>query len=423
MKAIRIGAGAGFADDRIEPAAELVTHGDLDYLIFECLAERTIALAQRERLHDPNLGYDEWLEDRMDAVLTECARRKIRIITNMGAANPLAAARVVGDVARRKNITGLKIAAITGDDVLGLVQEIDPPLLERDGTLSDLAGTLVSANAYLGAEAVVAALTAGADIVITGRIADPSLFLAPMIYEFCWATDNYDMLACGLAAGHMLECAGQLTGGYFADPGFKEVPRLSYLGFPIAEVRADGYFEVSKVDGSGGEVSVRTCTEQILYEVHDPANYASADVVANFAGVQLKQVGPDRVAVTGLTGSRKPDQLKVCVGYRDGWIGTGEISYGGANASERGQLALDIVAKRLALLGVTTETRFELIGSNAVRRGGPITRAVAPPPEVRVRVAGRTRDLVLAKRIGREVTSLWLNGPAGGGGRSAPPTR
>ncbi|MFC0548740.1 acyclic terpene utilization AtuA family protein [Kutzneria chonburiensis] len=394
MRTIRIGAGAGFADDRVEPAVELAERGDLDYLVFECLAERTIALAQLDRLRDPAAGFTEWLPERMAAVLPACARRGTKIITNMGAANPLRAADVVAEVAREAGLTGLTIAAVTGDDVLDLVA--------RDENT-------VSANAYLGCEPVVRALAQGADVVVTGRIADPSLFLAPLVHEFGWAMDDWPRLGRGLCLGHLLECAGQVTGGYFADPGHKDVPDLAHLGFPLAEAAEDGTFAVTKVAGTGGMVTVATCTEQLLYEVHDPAAYVSADVTADFSAVELTPIGPDRVLVTGATGRPRPDGLKVSVGYLDGFLGEGEISYAGPNAVARGRLALDILRARLD----ADELRFDLIGVDAVRRG---PKVVAEPPEVRVRVAGRTSTVDAARRIGREVSALWLNGPAGGAG-------
>ncbi|WP_297542985.1 acyclic terpene utilization AtuA family protein [Amycolatopsis sp.] len=412
---MRIGSGAGFADDRVEPAVELAEHGELDYLVFECLAERTIALAQLQRRRDPRSGYNEWLAERMQAVLPVCARRGVRIVTNMGAANPLAAAEVVTGVARDAGLTGLRIAAVTGDDVLDLVERADSRLPELGGTVGSLGEDLVSANAYLGAAGVAEALADGADVVLTGRIADPSLYLAPLIHEFGWAPDDWDRLGRGLCAGHLLECAGQVTGGYFADPGRKEVPGLARLGFPIAEVTEDGVFTVTKVPGSGGRVTVATCVEQLLYEVHDPAAYVSADVVADFSGAELVQTGEDRVRVSGVSGHARPETLKVSVGYLDGYRGEGQISYAGPNAVARGRLALDIVRERLALTRVaTTELQFELIGVDAVHRGAGAS--AAEPNEVRARVAGRTRGLADARRIGREVSSLWLNGPAGGAG-------
>ena len=419
MRSVRIGSGAGFADDRIEPAAELAEHGRLDYLVFECLAERTIALAQQDRRRDPRAGFNPWLADRMDAVLGHCRRQGVKIITNMGAANPLAAAELVADLARRMGLAGLRVAAVTGDDVLGLVAGSDLPLLDRPGTVKSLGESVISANAYLGCEAIVQALADGADVVITGRVADPSLYLAPLVCEFGWPLDDWDLLGKGIGAGHLLECAGQVTGGYFADPGVKDVPGLARLGFPLAQVAQDGSFSITKVPGSGGRVTVRTCIEQLLYEVHNPAAYVSADAVADFSGARLTQTGYDAIAVTGITGAERPDTLKVSVGYLDGYVGEGEISYAGPNAEARGRLALDLVRERLEMAGVpTAETRFELIGVDAVHRGAGGS-FVEQPREVRARVAGRTATLQQARRIGHEVSALWLNGPAGGGGATS----
>ncbi|WP_326568920.1 acyclic terpene utilization AtuA family protein [Amycolatopsis rhabdoformis] len=413
-RTVRIGSGAGFADDRIEPAVELAERGELDYLVFECLAERTIALAQLARSRDPLAGYNEWLPDRMHAVLATCAANGTKIVTNMGAANPLEAARVVAGIARCEGLTGLRIAAVTGDDVLHLVTAGDLPLTDRPGTVAALGG-VISANAYLGCEGIVRALAEGADVVLTGRTADPSLYLAPLVHEFGWALDDWDRLGKGICLGHLLECAAQVTGGYFADPGFKDVPDLARLGFPIVEADADGTFVVTKVAGSGGRVDRRTCTEQLLYEVHDPAAYVGPDVVADFSGVRFRELGADRVEVTGATGRARPDRLKVSVGHLDGFLGEGQISYAGANALARGRLALDLVRERLASAGLSgADLRYELIGVDAVVRG---RRAdTDDPPEVRVRVAGRTRTLEAARYLGREVSALWLNGPAGGGG-------
>ncbi|MGH6910162.1 MAG: acyclic terpene utilization AtuA family protein [Phenylobacterium sp.] len=251
MKTIRIGAGAGFSGDRIEPAVELVEHGRLDYLVFECLAERTIALAQQARRRDPTGGYDTLLETRMRAVLPGCRQRGVRIVSNMGAANPIAAARRVVEIARDLGLRGLKVAALTGDDVLDLALRENPTLLTGPGRVRDIGvDRIQSANAYLGADGIVEALRRGADVVIAGRVADPSLFLGPLIHEFGWASDDWDLLGRGVLVGHLLECAGQLSGGYFADPGVKPVAGLARLGFPYAEVSADGSAVVSKAPGS-----------------------------------------------------------------------------------------------------------------------------------------------------------------------------
>lgn len=413
---VRIGCGAGFADDRIDPAVELVVAGDLDYLVFECLAERTIALAALEKSRDSRLGYNEWLTERMEAVLAECVNRNVKIVTNMGAANPVAAAQVVAEIGRRLGLPGLRIAAVTGDDVLQVVGDAELPLLETPQTMADLRGTIVSANAYLGAEGIVQALALGAQVVITGRVADPSLFIAPLMFEFGWDREDWDLLGKAACAGHLLECAAQVTGGYFADPGVKDVPGIANLGFPIAEVAADGTFVVTKVEGSGGIVSVQTCTEQLLYEVHDPASYISADVVADFSAVEFTQLGPDRVAVRGATGRPRPANLKVSVGYRDGYIGEGQISYAGPQALERARLAIAVLKERLATTADTlVAMQFDLIGLDSVHRGSAVPTA-SVPDEIRVRAATRSRTEEDARRTGREVVALWLNGPAGGAG-------
>jgi hypothetical protein len=411
MRSIRIGAGAGFAGDRIEPAVELVEKGELDYLCFECLAERTIALAQLARQRDPAAGYDPRLERRMRAVLAPAMARGVRIVSNMGAANPLAAMRAALAVARDMGLAGVRMAAVLGDDVLGAISGQDHPLIDRAGTLADLEP--VSANAYLGAFPIARALAEGAQVIFTGRVCDPALFLAPMIHAFGWAQDDWTRLARGTVVGHLLECAGQLTGGYFADPGFKDVPALARLGFPLAQVSEDGHAVLTKVAGSGGRLTLANAREQAMYEILDPARYLQADVVADFTTLHLAQDGPDRIAVTGVRGHPRPDTLKVSVGYRDGFIGEGQISYAGPGAAERGQLALDIIAERVAMLGLPlADIRYDLIGVNSAN----VTGRAPDPAEVRARVAARATDPAIAAEIGAEVEALYLNGPSGGGG-------
>jgi hypothetical protein len=416
MRTIRIGSGAGYSGDRIEPAIELAEKGDIDYLVFECLGERTVALAQQARLKDPDSGYDPLLEERMRAVLPLCAEKHIKIVTNMGAANPEAAAKKTAEIARSLGLASLKIAAVVGDDVLEACKRADLPIVEFAGSIKTLGNRIVSANAYLGAEPIAEALSAGADIVITGRASDPALFLAPMIHAFGWAMDDWPLLGKGTVAGHLLECAGQITGGYFADPGYKDVEGLARLGFPIGEVGEDGSLVVTKVAGSGGAVTARTCKEQLLYEVHDPARYLQPDGVADFSEVEVDEIAPDRVRVTGARGTARTETLKVSVGYVDSFIGEGQISYAGSGALARGRLALDIVRERLELTGVAaSELRFDLIGVDSLH--GPHVSAHANEPyEVRIRVTGRTDNMREAVRIGNEVETLYTNGPAGGGG-------
>lgn len=416
MRTIRIGSGAGYSGDRIEPALELAEKGDIQYLVFECLGERTVALAQQARMKNPDSGYDPLLEDRMLAVLPACAANGIKIVTNMGAANPTAAAQKTREIANSLGLSSLKIAAVVGDDVLEACNTSDLPIMEFDGTVKQLGNRLLSANVYLGAGPIAEALGKGADIVITGRASDPALFLAPMVHAFGWPMNDWNLLGQGTVAGHLLECAGQITGGYFSDPPYKDVPDLARLGFPIGEVAEDGSLVITKVADSGGAVTARTCKEQLLYEVHDPTRYIQPDVTADFSHVKVEEVGKDRVRISGGRGTSRPATLKVSVGYIDSYIGEGQISYAGPGALARGRLALEIVRERLKLTGLAaSELRFELIGVDSLH-GAELSSQASEPYEVRVRVAGRTENLREAVRIGNEVETLYTNGPAAGGG-------
>jgi hypothetical protein len=416
MKMVRIGSGAGFSGDRIEPAIDLVERGELDFLVFECLAERTIALAQQVRLRDRQAGFDPMLERRMRAVLPICAKNGTRIITNMGAANPLAAARRTIAIARELGLSELRVAAVTGDDVLDRIGEF---VLDETGANANALGErLVSANAYIGVTSIVGALDAGADVIICGRASDPALFLAPLVHSFNWAADDWTRLGRGTLVGHLLECSAQITGGYFADPGIKDVPDLANIGFPMADVSEEGHATITKLPGTGGMVTRATCIEQLLYEIHNPARYLQPDVIADFSNVMLEEVGPDRVFVSGGTGHPSTGKLKTSVGYRDGWLGEGQISYAGANCVARGRLATEVVRSRLSELSAyISEDRADLIGVNSV---APFLAGidVAHPPEVRLRYVARCQNRETAERIGEEVESLYLCGPAGGGGVS-----
>lgn len=415
MKKIRLGSGAGYSGDRIEPAVELAEKGDIQYLCFECLAERTIAIAQQAKMKDPAQGYDALLAARMEAVLPVCHQKGIKIITNMGAANPQAGAAKIKQIAEKLNIRGIKIAAVSGDDVLAALRDQELTIEETGAKLSTIKDKLVSANAYLGAAPIIEALQAGADIVITGRVADPALFIAPLVYEFGWSLDDWNLMGQATVIGHLLECAGQVTGGYFSDPGFKDVPGVGHLGFPIAEVGADGSVVITKVESAGGMVTLATCKEQLLYEIHNPKTYFTPDVVADFTGVKMEQIAKDQVRVSGGAGAAKTGLLKVSLGYVDSYIGEGQISYAGPGAVNRGRLALDIVKQRLELMGVKMqESRYDLMGVDSLH--GEKLSAGHDPYEVRVRVTGRTETLAEAVRIGNEVETLYTNGPAGGGG-------
>jgi len=416
MPSIRIGAGAGFAGDRIAPALELARHGHLHWLVFECLAERTIALAQLERSQNPDKGFDPLLADRLKAVLPVCLAQGTRIISNMGAANPLQAGHEALRVAHELGQPQTRVAVVQGDDVLErlLRHGRDLPLLDGGEKLDSLVDRMISANAYLGADALLPALRTDAQVILCGRVADPALFLAPLMQHFGWAANDWSTLGQGILVGHLLECAGQITGGYFADPGFKDVPNLARLGFPLAEVQADGSAVITKVLDSGGCVSVATCTEQLLYEIENPAHYLQPDVVADFSQVRLVQDGPDRVRATGAGGQPRPDTLKVTIGYHDGYIGEGQMGYAGPGCLSRGQLALELVRQRLQDAGLgQLEARYELIGINSLL---PQAQVGSEPNEVRLRVAVRTSSRHQAVRVANEVEALYTNGPAAGGG-------
>ncbi|MGN0712805.1 MAG: acyclic terpene utilization AtuA family protein [Anaerovoracaceae bacterium] len=417
MRSIRIGSGAGYAGDRLEPSLELIEKGNLDYISYECLAERTIAIGQQAKLKDSTKGYNGLLEHRMEKALPLCYEHKVKLITNMGSANPQAAAAKCVEIAEKHGLKGMKIACVTGDDLLPVIDKyMDTEVWETGRPLRELPGEIVSANAYQGVEGILKALEQGADVVITGRVSDPAIFMAPIIHEFGWSMDDWDKLGKGTMIGHLLECGGQVTGGYYAEPGKKDVPGVGHLGFPIVEVSEDGSFIITKVEGSGGMVTPDTCAEQICYEIHDPTKYITPDVVANFKEVKFTQIAKDVVRAEGATGAPKTETFKCSIGYRDCFIGDGEISYGGPGCLERGKLALEILKERLELVapGQFDEMKFDIIGCNSLYWNPDFK--YNEPSEVRVRVAGRAKTKAIADLVPNEVEALYTNGPAGGCG-------
>ncbi|MFD7512458.1 acyclic terpene utilization AtuA family protein, partial [Streptomyces sp. NPDC059853] len=401
LRTVRLGAGAGFAGDRIDPAVDLARRGGLDYLAFECLGERTVAAGQLRKSRDPSTGYDPLLAARLTAVLPHCRRSGTTVLTNAGAANPEAA----GELAR--GLPGpARIAVITGDDVLAAVRHLDPLVWETGEPLSACPEELIAANAYLGSEPVVEALATGADVVIAGRLADPALYLGPLMHAFGWRPDNDELLGRGTLVGHLLECAGQLTGGYFADPVTKPVPGLARLGFPYADVDETGQAVFGKLPETGGRLDTRTCAEQLLYEVDDPSAYVTPDVVADLSQVTFTQLGADRVRAQGATGRPRPGSLKVTLGFRGGWQGEGQISYAGPRCLARARLAADIVSERLVSVhGLDPAAiHVEYIGAGAALRG---LRPVEDPAEVRLRVSAKAATAAEARSVGWEVESLY----------------
>lgn len=421
---VHIGCGAGFSGDRFDAAGPVVEtlarREGPRYLMFELLAERTLAIAQRLRRDDPDRGYSPYLDQYLEPVLARCAAAGIRIVSNMGAANPRGAAARVREIAAAAGLENLKVAVVEGDDLLA---EVDAAEIRSWPTIEGIAlggEELVAANVYLGARPIADALALGADVVVTGRCTDVSLALGPLLHEFGWAEDDWDRIAAGTTAGHLLECGAQVTGAYFADPGFKDVPDLARVGFPIAEVHADGGLVIGKADATGGCVSEATVKEQLLYEIHDPAAYQTADVVLDISGARVESVGPDRVRVSGARGKPRPERLKVTISAEGGWLGEGEITYAGPNALARAKLAVQVLRERCRMLGLNCPVRFDIIGTVATFDGdaGGMREhaAAAGDGEYRVRAAARSLDRALAERVSNEVLSLYCCGPAAGGG-------
>ncbi len=409
---LRVGGAAGFSGDRTDvagPVVEtLIAAGGPSALIFETLAERTLALAHIARRQDPDAGYEPLLDDLLRPVLARCLTHRVRIVSNFGAANPVGAARHILSMASHLGLRKPRVAVVLGDDLLADGVSLPDSRPDR---------RVVSANAYLGAEAIADAMRDGADIVVCGRVADPSLVLGPALAHFGWSMSDWDRLAGATMAGHLLECGAQVSGGYYADPGFKDVPDLASIGFPIAEIHADGSCIVGKPPATGGRIDEHTVKEQLLYEVHDPAGYITPDVVADISAATVTEVGPDRVRLAGVRGHARPAELKVNVCYENGWLAEGEISYAGARAELRARLAADVLRERLAGLGTL---RVDLIGVLSVfgdDGGLALGRLGAGPArDVRLRVALNHMDRRAAERLTREVNALYTCGPAGGGG-------
>jgi hypothetical protein len=422
---VLIGSGAGFAGDRTDAAGPVVAflaeRTGPRFLMFETLAERTLALAQVERRRDPSRGYSPALEGFVRPVLRSCVEHGIKIVGNFGAANPRAAAERVLAVAREVGCPAIRVAVVEGDDLTGALSVEDLRRRETGGALLAGRDQVVSANAYLGAAGIAEALDRGADVVVTGRVADPSLALGPLVHAFRWSFDDWDRLAAGTLVGHLLECGSQVTGGYFADPGIKDVPGLDRLGYPIAEVEEDGSFVVTKPPGTGGLVDRRTVTEQILYEIQDPAAYLTPDVVLDLTQVEIAEVGTDRVRVWGARGRPRPDTLKATVCVEGGVLGEAEISYAGPNAAARARLAIGTVTARMGRRAPGLQIRADAVGLVSVLGDTAGERLAAawdasPAEDVRVRFAAQADDEALVSILLDEVEALYCAGPAGGAG-------
>jgi hypothetical protein len=409
--AIRIGTGSAWWGDRIEPAQWSAERGDLDYLCFETMAEATVSTAQVRRRRDSDFcGFDTYFDDRMKAVLPGCLRRKTRIISNQGWINPRGAAERAIEILREMGAFGIKVAFVDGSLITDRAFALTDTIMETGAPTVTLAGTMVSAEVYLGADGIVEALRQGAQLVFTGRVADPSLFLAPMIFEYDWDPMDHMLLGQGSGIGHLLECGAQVTGGYFCDPGLKDLPDPWNLAFPIAEVERDGSAILSKVAGTGGAINAMTVKEQMLYEVHDPSNYLTPDVTVDFSTIHIEDLGTDRVCVSQISGKPRSPTLKVSIGCAEGFLGEDMFFFAGPGALQRARLAKKILEERFKVVGlVAEELRIDFLGYNAIH--GAATPLDAPEPyEVAVRVAARTKTRAEAIKIGREVDGMAVSG-------------
>ncbi len=420
QQSILVGCGAGFSGDRVDAAVAvvktLIRRGGPAALIFENLGERTLAAQQLTKRQSPELGYDPLMELELKPVLADCLEHGITIVSNFGAANPSGAAHRILEMAQALGLPRPRIAVVSGDDLSS--QAGRDIVREHVGEQFD-DKRFVCANAYQGAREIADAIMAGAQIVVTGRVADPSLTLGPTMAHFGWGDEQWDLLAGTSMAGHLLECGAQVSGGYFADPGKKDVPGMDTIGFPIAEIFADGTCVITKADDTGGLVDRRSVTEQLLYEVHDPAAYITPDVIADISQAEIAELGPNEVRLSGVVGHPRTATLKANVFFDGGWFGEGEISYAGPNARARAELALDTLGKRLERQhGLSL--RCDLIGvcsvfnDDANRLLGQ--QPAGEPIDVRARVAAQHLELEPIEALLREVTALWTCGPAGGGG-------
>lgn len=427
MKSIRIGCGSASWGDMLDPAVELARNGDVQYIGFDHLAELTMSILQRMKSKDPKRGYIPDLVPWMKKLLPLAREKGIRMLTNAGGANIAAAGDAVEQVARDLGMTGLTLGLVYGDDVLDRLPEFRsqglkfPNLDTGEEDIGEIADRIVSANAYIGSEGQIEALGEGADVVITGRATDSSVHIAPMVHEFGWSTSDWDRMGAAIAIGHIIECSSGCAGGM--SNFWKEIKEPWRVAFPIAEVYENGDAVITKAKGAGRMVTEWTVKEHLVYEVHDPKSYLMADGISDLSQCRVKTIGRDQVHVSGFRGRQRPDTLKLCLGYEDGWIGESEISVCWPDAYEKAQFCERFLCGRFRELNLPIrEMRVDFIGVNSIH--GPL----APPPadpdevnEIRVRVAVRTTSRENANLVRREVTHLWTHGPVGTTAVISPP--
>ncbi len=422
---IRLGSGSAYWGDLLEPAVQLAERGNLDYLCFDHLAELTLAILQRQRNSDPNRGYIRDIVPWMRAILPTARTQGTRLITNAGGANPPAAAEQVLRIATEFGLNDTRVAVVTGDDVLETMRELwsggtkFPNLDTGETDITRIESRIVAANAYIGAEGIVAGLVNDAHVVVAGRVSDNALYVGPMMHEFGWTYDQPELCGAAVTIGHLLECAALLTGSL--SNFWNDAPDIWNIGFPMADVDASGNAEFHKLDGTGGLLNERTVKEQLLYEVIDPASYVMPDGIADFTKPSIRDLGDDRVRVTGMTGRTRPDQLKVCVGYEDGWIGEGMAMFSWPDAHLKARRGEEIVRQRLKTVDVhPRDVNFEYVGIDTLH-GPSAPDPACEPNEVGLRVAAHCDSAEEADAVRREVLHLWTLG--GVGSAIAPPGR
>ncbi len=417
MKTIKIGSGSGFSEDWVEPAENLAKSGQLDYLVFEALAERTIHDYQILKKRNPNKGYGCRFEQRMQRCLLPCLQNGTKIITNDGAANPKAAALWLKEYCQEQGIAAC-IAVVEGDEVTEYFhqhkQEINYPFENRfPANIKQIKQNMICANVYIGHEPILQALELGADVVITGRVADPSLFVAPILFEFDWDSNDWDHIAFATLVGHLLECSGHVTGGYYTDLAKKNANDLVHIGFPIAEVSNDATVVITKLLDSGGVVNRLTVLEQLHYEIHDLNAYITPDVIADFSTVKIVDIGCNRVRLSGARGNPKPKYLKALLSYHEGYKSSASIRYRGFQALERAKLAQEIIEEKLKKLNpniIRCVYLFNDLPYEAILREEP------KASYVEFRISAVTNTKSSANELGLDFMGLYLNGPFGGGG-------
>jgi hypothetical protein len=424
---IRIASGQGFWGDLLTAPRDQVTKGPIDYMMMDYLAEVTMSILQKQKRKDPTLGYAKDLVELMEQILPVCVEKNIKIITNGGGVNPVACSEAILAIARRAGMKSLKIGVVLGDDILDQIDSIEAKgielrNMETGETLKSVRGRLQSANVYFGAAPIVEALNRGAQIVITGRTTDTGLTLAPMIHEFSWSLTDWDKLAAGTVAGHILECGGQSSGGNFS-ADWKSVPDLAHIGFPIAEAYPNSEVVITKHDNTGGLVSLQTVKEQLLYEIGNPKEYITPDCVADFTSIHLEQSGKNRVRVFGVRGKPATEQYKVSMSYLDGFTAFSTLTYSWPDAIEKARAADKILKSRLDDLHLRFEEyRSEFLGYNSSH--GAISDSPTDPSEVVLRVGVRSQDYASVERFGKEIAPLILTGPPSvtgfAGGRPKP---